>query len=260
MTAKEIIDIIESRTPLEGKTCDTFKAGNPDKQVGKVAVSMFASVDTVKKAKEWGADMLVVHEPTYYQHYDEDIGSRIAERKKKIIEESGIVIYRYHDHPHAMSRESDMITDGEIRALGLHGKLERLPDAATFRLISDEPLTARGLAEKMKNDLGLSFVRVAGKTDQPSRNLALCFGTPPGLDKIIEDESLEIIMTGEINEWGLAERVRDVAAMGMNKSLIVMTHVGSERDGMKLFTERFFELFPDIEVKYIECGEVYQTL
>ena len=30
-----------------------------------------ASDITAKKAKEWGADMLIVHEPTYYDHFEE---------------------------------------------------------------------------------------------------------------------------------------------------------------------------------------------
>lgn len=260
MTAREIIEIIAKSSPVEGRTCDTFKSGNPDKEVKKVAVSMFATVDIIRKAKEWGADMLVVHEPTYYQHYEEDIGSRIAEKKRKIVEESGLIIYRYHDHPHAGSRESDMIIDGGMRALGLEGKLEKLPNLATFRLTTDEPITARELAERMEKDLGLSFVRVAGETEYASRNLALCFGTPPGMDDVIEDESLDIIMTGETCEWGMAERIRDAVSMGMHKSLIVMTHIGSEREGMKLFVERFSKLFSDIEAEYFECGEVYQML
>ena len=54
-------------------TCDTLKAGNPDNEVTKVAVSMFATIGVVKAAKEWGAQLLVVHEPTYYNHMDHRI-------------------------------------------------------------------------------------------------------------------------------------------------------------------------------------------
>lgn len=35
-----------------------------------------------------------------------------------------------------------------------------------------------------------------------------------------------------------------------------MGHIGSERDGMRLLTERLKKNYP-LDVRYIECGEVY---
>lgn len=46
-------------------SCDTLKAGNPYVETHKVAVSMFATPEVVREAKEWGAQLLIVHEPTY---------------------------------------------------------------------------------------------------------------------------------------------------------------------------------------------------
>ena len=51
-------------------TCDTCKAGNPDIEVRKIAVSMFATPEVVRRAREWNAQLLIVHEPTYYNHMD----------------------------------------------------------------------------------------------------------------------------------------------------------------------------------------------
>ena len=44
-------------------TCDTLKAGNPDTETDKVAVSMFATPDVVRQATKSGAQLLIVHEP-----------------------------------------------------------------------------------------------------------------------------------------------------------------------------------------------------
>ena len=44
---------------------------------------------------------------------------------------------------------------------------------------------------------------------------------------------------------------------GRKKSLLVLGHEGSERAGMVYITEEFQKLLPEIEFKYIECGEVY---
>ena len=43
----------------------------------------------------------------------------------------------------------------------------------------------------------------------------------------------------------------------INKTLIVMGHIGSERDGMRLLAKRLSEKHTEFETRYIECGEVY---
>ena len=62
-------------------TCDSKKAGDEQREVKKVAVSMFATIPVVKAAKEWGAELLVVHEPTYYNHMDEHSDEKIESLK-----------------------------------------------------------------------------------------------------------------------------------------------------------------------------------
>ena len=70
MKAYELINELNKGGSAGEITCDTIKSGSPDTELKKVAVTMFATVDTVKAVKEWGADMMVVHEPTYYDHMD----------------------------------------------------------------------------------------------------------------------------------------------------------------------------------------------
>ena len=53
MKAIDLINAISEGGYADEITCDTIKAGSPDKELKRVAVTMFATVDTVKKAKEW---------------------------------------------------------------------------------------------------------------------------------------------------------------------------------------------------------------
>ena len=117
MKAFELFNEIIEGGRADTKTCDTLKAGDPNKELKKVAVTMFATVDTVKRAKEWGADMLIVHEPTYYDHFEEIDELPVVKEKRKLIEESGITIYRYHDYMH--HRDIDQSPEGEVYYLGL---------------------------------------------------------------------------------------------------------------------------------------------
>ena len=96
-------------------TCDTLKAGSPDVEVKKVAVSMHPTLEVVEQVKNWGAQLLIVHEPAYYNHMDEHSDEKIECEKRKIIEDSGITIYRYHDYPH--NTTPDIIAEGQLRAM-----------------------------------------------------------------------------------------------------------------------------------------------
>ncbi|MDO8928629.1 MAG: Nif3-like dinuclear metal center hexameric protein [Bacteroidota bacterium] len=48
------------------ETVDTFKSGNPDNVVTGVAVSMFADMTTLRKAVANNCNLIIVHEPTFY--------------------------------------------------------------------------------------------------------------------------------------------------------------------------------------------------
>ena len=52
------------------QTCDTIKIGDAECEIKKVAVCCLATVDVIKQAAAWGADLLITHEPTFYDHMD----------------------------------------------------------------------------------------------------------------------------------------------------------------------------------------------
>ena len=259
MKAIDLINEINAGGHIYGETCDTIKAGTPEKEIKKVGVTMFATVDTVKRAMEWGADMLIVHEPTYYDHMEVIRNETpVIKAKKELIEKSGMTVYRYHDRMH--HRDVDQIPEGEIYYLGLKGTVEKTQYFASYLMTLDESVTARELATKMENDLGIAHVRIAGTLDKKSKKLALCFGTPGGVFDLLQKEDVEIVLTGEACEWMLGEYARDADALGFNKTLIVMGHIGSERDGMRLLAKRLNEKHDSLDVRYFECGEVYNYL
>ena len=236
-------------------TCDTCKAGNPEREVKKAAVSMFATPDVVRQAKEWGADLLIVHEPTYYNHMDVHHDEKIENEKRKLIEESGTTLLRYHDPPHATV--PDQIAAGQLRNMGFEGTIEYTDIFDLVRLHLDEPLTPVQVAEMIEERLGIRHVRICGTRDLPCTVISGMFGTPGGVFDELMSEKSEIVLTGEACEWMLGEYARDCAQLGHKKALLIMGHVGSERDGMIYVADLVKERHPEIDVKYFECGEVY---
>lgn len=257
MKAYEIMDDLFSLSrPLwSDRTCDTLKAGDPERSVTKVAVSMFATVDIVRAARDWGAQLLIVHEPTYYNHWDKHTDDPFETEKRRLIEESGLTVYRFHDHPHCT--DPDIITAGEIQYLGLNCTVEKTDVLGLTRLHLATPMTPRQLAKHIEDSLGIAHVRVAGAADVPCSCVSMMVGTPGGLEQELLRCGTEIIVTGEICEWSLGERVRDAAQLGYRKAVLVLGHIGSERDGMKYTAQILKERQPHLDVRYFECGEVY---
>lgn len=249
MTISELFDEMKLHRKIgDGRTCDTYKSGNGNKEITNVAISMFATPDVIRKCKKINANLLIVHEPVYYNHWDDKFPGKISQIKKDFIEESGITIIRYHDYAHAFGK--DIIYQGELSYLGLNGRM--IPDNI---FILEEELTAKELAKIIEKKLGIHSVRIAGCTDKKGKKIACCFGTPGHIAEALEEN--DFVLTGEIVEWETGEMARDYMQFGYNKAILVMGHIGSERAGMMYLADLFKVKYCEFETTYIECGEVY---
>ena len=255
MIAKELIMALNMGSPTPEKTCDTVKHGNDQKEIKHVAVCMIGTAEVIRKAHEWGADMLVVHEPLYYDHWDKVADDPVTQAKLALVSESDMLIYRYHDHMHG--KAVDEIPEGELHYLGLEGILEKSQYNASSIFTLDNPITAKEVMNRIESRLGVKHARVVGSIDKEVTRIAACFGTPAGVFQLLKQEDIQLVITGEACEWQLCEYARDAASLGFNKSLIVMGHIASERDGMRLLTERLKAKYLDVEFDYFESGEVY---
>ena len=261
MKARNIMEVLYSMetTANYTHTCDTLKAGDSEKEVKKVAVTMFGTPALLKEAKAWGADMLIVHEPMYFVHHDavsSECTDPIVLAKIEAAKESDMTVYRYHDHMH--HHVPDMIGEGQFRAMGLAGRFEKGPYYAVNRIILDKPITVRELGKLMREKLGLAAPKMCGALDTPITRISAAFGTPGHLnDELLSDE-IELILTGESDEWSFAEKVKEAGQLGFTKAMIVMGHIGSEREGMRYLADILQNKLPEIEVSYFECGEVYE--
>lgn len=258
MKAKDIMDELfglAREKELAGRTCDTLKAGDPEKEVGRVAISMFATPEIVRAAKNWGAELLIVHEPTYYNHWDEHGEDWLEVEKRRLIESTGLTIYRYHDHPHYAS--PDMIAAGEIGTFAPGLTIEETERFGKTCITLPKPTTPRELAKLLEEKLNIAHIRIAGAADEPCQHVSCLFGSPGGVKDELSLKESEIILVGETCEWSDLEYARDASQLGYRKAVLVMGHAGSEREGMAYTAKRLKELHPELDVRYFDCGEVY---
>ena len=238
-------------------TCDTCKAGDPERDVTKVAVTMFATPDVIRQAADWGAELLITHEPTYHTIEDIAVDETVDLEKKELLDKTGMVLFRLHDHPHYTA--PDLIAAGELEKLGLEGRMEYTEFFDCARLHLDKPVTPVELAGILEQRLGIKHPRICGVRNLPCHVITGMFGAPgnsPILDELQRKES-EIVLAGETCEWLVGEYARDAAQLGHKKALILMGHVGSERDGMEYIACLLKKRQPQLDVKYFDCGEVY---
>ena len=258
MKANEIISILKKDAALPSKTCDGIKIGDLDSLVSHIGVTMIATVDIIKKAKEAGCDLLITHEPTFYSHMDTAADNALINEKTSMIEDAGITVYRHHDGMHF--REKDTVTSGMVSVIGLSGRVEKTNFLGSSLFHLNAPMSMSELTERLKDRLSLQRLRVAGKTDGNVKCIALCFGTPEGVFALLQREDVDCVLVGEACEWQLGEYARDAAALGKQKSLIVLEHIASERAAMQVLADELKALFPDIPVTYFETESVYTVV
>ncbi|MBO5375170.1 MAG: Nif3-like dinuclear metal center hexameric protein, partial [Clostridia bacterium] len=220
-----------------------------------VGVCMMPTVDVLKEAHAWGTDLLIVHEPMFYDHMEDYEENDVVRAKIELAKGTGMTIFRYHDYLHF--REDDIITNSLVDKLELEYTMEPSGSLVCRIVTLKEPITATELAKHIENKLGIERVRISGERNKKSTKIATCLGSIGNIKGYIARDDVEIVINGELCEWADAEFARDASALGMNKSLIVLGHVCSERDGMHQLALDLKEKYPALEIRYFESGDAY---
>ena len=256
MKVQEIYEYLKSLSKTETNYSDGIICGEPDKEVKKMAVSCMPTVDVIRDAITWGADLLLTHEPTFYSNNDTRMeNDKTTDKKIELIENAGLSIIRFHDYMHGI--EPDMIGVGVLKYIGIDGDFVKGKYFGINRFNSHESITPVELAKLIEERMGVKNVRICGARDIECTKFSVCFGAPMYVFEEARDEDVELVLVGEVCEWDVAEYIRDTAALGGKKAMLVMGHMGSERDGMRYLEEILKDELENVETKYFDCGEVY---
>ena len=106
-TAASVIETVIQKTGAKTipNTVDVIKAGDPQTYVTGIVTCMFATMDVLKKAVEKNCNLIIAHEPLFYNHLDETTSfsnDPVYLEKKKYIDDHKLVIWRFHDYIHSM--------------------------------------------------------------------------------------------------------------------------------------------------------------
>lgn len=238
-------------------TVDKLVFGDGEREVKKVATCLTASVDVIKKALEYGADLIITHEPTFYKHTDVyDAPNPLEDRKRKLAKDAGIPICRFHDYMHFC--DCDMIGVGFLKALGWEqiGKFD-----GKFKFTLEKEKNPLEIAAEIESKLDIKHVRIVGAKGGKVKNIGLFLGHR-GSDcwrALSDTDEYDLGVGGEWCEWADGERIRDCAQFGLQKTALMLGHAASERNAMKYLADDINDGFgiEGIEARYIECGELF---
>ncbi|MBW8325481.1 MAG: Nif3-like dinuclear metal center hexameric protein [Prolixibacteraceae bacterium] len=261
LTARQIINQMQAQLscPWSQETVDTFKTGNPDDLVTGVAVCMFANMEALQNAVAKNCNLLIVHEPTFYNHLDktdmlED--NPVYQAKMAYIKKHKLIIFRFHDHWHRTV--PDGIYVGMIEKLGW--KTNQVDNSMLFFKFGEQ--TVGGFAQKLQERLGGSQLRVVGDPLMRFTNVALAVGAPGSKSHInlLTSEFTELLVAGEASEWETYEYVQDAAMLGMKKAAIFTGHIASEEAGMEYCATWLKTFIQDIPITYLENRSSFWTV
>jgi putative NIF3 family GTP cyclohydrolase 1 type 2 len=238
---------------------DTFKAGNPDAEVKGIAVTMMATLDVLERAAAAGQNLIITHEPTFFNHLDnpdqleQKEGDPVLAAKRAFIQEHGSVIWRFHDHWHR--RNPDGIEAGMAHALGW----EKFQDSSNQYLFAVPETDLQSLASELKHRLNIRVMRVVGDPKLKIHRVALVPGSS-GFGKetrALEISDVQVLVTGEPREWETVEYVADAVTEGKPKALIILGHIPSEQAGMEECARWLKTFVSEVPVEFVPAREPF---
>ncbi|MFN8239462.1 MAG: Nif3-like dinuclear metal center hexameric protein [Bacteroidales bacterium] len=256
--ASSIINSIIEKTgnPALKNTVDVFKTGNPSDKVTGIVTCMFATMDVLQKAVELKCNLIIAHEPLFYNHEDKTIqftGDQVFEAKKKFIANNKLIIWRFHDYIHMM--KPDGISTGMAKKFGwepykVNGEEDHFVIPST---------TLRELIAYLKILFPENTFNVVGDPLLQVSNIRVAAGAPGSGThfSLLRKEDTDVVIAGEVPQWETYEYVRDAIQQGRKKAIIFLGHIPSEEAGMEYAATWLKGFITGIPVYFIKSGPSY---
>jgi putative NIF3 family GTP cyclohydrolase 1 type 2 len=270
-TAGDLQKYLRSLYPVREPSVDRIIIGDPSTRIKKVGTAWTPYFKTIKNAVNQGINVLIVHEPTFYMHWDLDkkgteyfnapspskeMYLEALESKKKWIESNGLVIIRSHDVPDIIKNVG--IPFGLGQKLGFRNEdIIRSKDFYNvYKVKKDTALNiARKIAGSLKdfNQPGVAFY---GDPDWSVSTIGLgtgCICDPQQYAELNPD--LVIGIDDTIRTW-----VQTTYAEDTGKPLVVINHGTSEEMGMRIFSEFLSHNIPSVRFIHLDQGCTYKWI
>jgi len=251
-TTLDIRDYLISNSPWVNPdtTVDTVKMGDPTREVKKAAVCWYPALATIRAAHEAGCDLLITHEPTFWEHAAPELQWRDkapGDVKRKFLEETGMVVLRAHD---TWDNWPELgIRDSWAKGLGLTERVREGSSGHYHGLYAIEPQPLRQFAQYVADrirPLGEDCVQVMGDPDKVVSRPSLGVGCIVPDKEMVDFGSDVLLMCFDgAAYWAQRERLYEMGA-----AIITVEHGTTEMWGLESLCKHLAEVFPGIEFQY----------
>lgn len=270
-TAGDMQKYLRSIHVVPEPSVDRIVIGDPETKIRKVGTCWQPYFSTLRQAKELGINIMIVHEPTFYTHWDLDQESGLYDstpspakekyqeaiaKKRKWIEDNEMVIIRSHDVP-------DIVKDFGMpfalgKALG-YDNSDLIRSRDYYNVYRVEPDTAWNIARKIASSLlvlnqpGVAFY---GDRERLISSVGLgtgCICDPMQYQELSPDLSIAIDDT--IRTWTQTSFAEDTG-----DPLVVINHGTSEEMGMSLLNRHLAKNIPYLEFVHLKQGCTYRWI
>ena len=261
MKAKDMLEHFLSRANWVDRsdTVDRIIVGDPETEVRRCSVTWIPSFAAIRAAVKQKADLLLVHEPTFWDHRDASPESKPAcSDKLRFILEHGLAIIRNHDCWDGWPEIGIPWT--WARLLGLEGKPAVVGPHAYQQRYDIDPIAFGKFAAKVARrtaTVGQPTVEAVGDPKKRVSKIGIGTGCYCNIFKFIEMgcDCCIVCDDGENNYWRGVQYAEDIGV-----SVITVNHGTSEEPGMVALARYVKEHFKGVKVTHIPQGCRFRTV
>jgi putative NIF3 family GTP cyclohydrolase 1 type 2 len=271
ISAAELQKFLVSLTELKPKTVDRIIIGNPETKVKKIGTCWMPYWETCRKAVESGVNVLVVHEPTFYTHWDLDEKSEDyfrspdfaknqyleqVEKKKKWLLDNKLVIIRNHDTLDKLKDVGIPFALGQF--LGFSNS-DIIASRTYYNVYKISNQKAAGFAGKLAlklSEIGQPGVAFYGDPERMISSVGIgtgCICDPLEFADLKPD--VFVAIDDSIRTW-----TQTTFAADTGNPLIVINHGTSEEMGTRMLNRLIKQKFPNIETTHFNQGCSYKWI
>ena len=241
----KVIDAVEEIVPSEfAEEWDNsgMQLGDPDWQVERILVALDPLPEVISAAWQTDIDLVITHHPLIFMPLTSIDVSRLEGFVIQQALEHHVAIYTAHTN---LDRIKDGVNDVLAFRIGLCHTTSLSNDGVSgkpgFGRMGrlDPPTSLALLASKLKQELGLSHVKVVGDPDMSVKTAAVCSGSGSSMIRAFFDAGADVFISGDLKYHD----ARDVEFA--RKALIDIGHFASEHLIVETFAQRLSRHFHD---------------
>ena len=253
------------------KTRDKVLYGDTDKECTGIVTTIYASTNVIRKAHELGANLIIAHEALFWNRGDhrewlEESQNKTYLAKKKMLDDYGITVWRFHDYIHSGIPVGDDYIDGifyGIAKLTGWDKAIISSDVSGAIYLECETTTPREVGKLLKEKWHLSGLKCIGNMDAKVNKIMVCGHVSEGGDsnsliKKVDENNINLLLPLELIDFTLSEYIKDSGQLGYDRAIIAAGHFNLEEPGMEYMVNWIDDaLKTHIKTDFVQAGDMY---